>query len=368
MKVPFLDLRSQHRELRGQIRAAIRRTLDRGRFILGEEVAAFEEEFAAFCGARYAVGVASGTEAIQLALLACGLQPGDEVITSAFTTVPTLAAIELAGGRPVLVDIDPQRLTLDPGRVEAAVTRRTRALLPVHLYGCPADLAPLVEIARARRLVLVEDCAQAHGARYRGQPAGTWGQAGAFSFYPTKNLGACGDGGAVVCGDPGLAARLRSLREYGWDSNRLSQMPGVNSRLDELQAAILRVKLRRLPAWNARRRELAGLYCSLLQGSSLQLPLSPEDSEAVHHLFVVRHPERDALGAFLAARGIQTMIHYPVPPHLQPAYADLGYRRGDLPEAERAAAQVLSLPLIPQMPEQADRAVCRAALEFLRAR
>ncbi len=276
----------------------------------------------------------------------------------------TIAAIELAGARPVLADIDPQRHTLDPGRAAAAVTPRTRALLPVHLYGCPAEMDPLLELARAHDLALIEDCAQAHGARYRGRPVGSLGRAGAFSFYPTKNLGAYGDGGAIVTDDPALAARLRSLRQYGWDPERTSQVKGLNSRLDELQAAVLRVKLRHLEARNVRRRELAALYRSLLSESGIGLPPTPLDSQPAYYLFVVRHRERDALRAHLARQGIQTMVHYPLPPHLQPAYADLGYGQGDLPEAERASREILSLPLFPEMPEEAVRTVSRAVLGF----
>jgi len=352
MNIPFLDLRAQYQSLRGEIDAAIQRVLESGRFILGEEIAAFEREFAEYCGAGYAIGVGSGTEALHLSLLACGVGAGDEVITSAHTSVATVAAIEMTGARPVLVDIDPRRYTLDPELITAAVTNRTRALLPVHLYGCPADMPPLLKVARAHNLFVVEDCAQAHGARYRGQHVGTLGHIGAFSFYPTKNLGAYGNAGAVVTNDPALAERARILRQYGWNPNRVSERKGTNSLLDELQAAVLRVKLQHLESWNARRRELATLYHSLLAGCQLKLPYSPVECEHAYHLFVTRHEKRDALRAFLSAQGIQTLVHFPVPVHFQPAYANLGYREGDFPEAERASREVLSLPLYSEMTDE----------------
>jgi dTDP-4-amino-4,6-dideoxygalactose transaminase len=364
MNIPFLDLTAQYARMRPAIDSAIRRVLERGGFILGEEVAAFEREFAAYCGAKQSVAVASGTEALQLALLACGIGRGDEVITSAHTAVATVAAIEMAGARPVLVDIDPLSYTLDPARVVASVTPRTRAVLPVHLYGCPADLSPLLEIARANQLFVVEDCAQAHGARYCGKHVGIWGQIGAFSFYPTKNLGAYGDGGAIVTEDAGLAERVRLLRQYGWGPDRVSEQKGINSRLDELQAAILRAKLPDLDASNVRRRELAWLYRSFLDGSGTGLPSIPAEAEPVYHLFVIRHAQRDALRLFLASRGIETHVHYPVPVHLQKAYLELGYRQGDLPETERASREVLSLPLYPEMTNEMVEQVSLAVLDF----
>ncbi len=364
MNIPFLDLKSQYDNLQVELDAAIRGVLERGRFILSEEAAAFENEFSKYCGVAHAVGVASGTEALQLALLACEIHPGEQVITSAHTSIATIAAIELAGARPVLVDIDPLRYTLDPGLVPAAVTPLTRCLLPVHLYGCPAELSPLLEIAQFHNLSIVEDCAQAHGALYRDKPVGSIGRVGAFSFYPTKNLGAWGDGGALVTNDSAVADRVRRLRQYGWDSQRVSMEKGMNSRLDELQAAILRVKLRVLDAWNARRVELAGLYRAALSGSEVGLPPAPADCAPVHHLFVIRTEKRDALRAFLASRGIQTLIHYPVPVHLQPAYINLGYHAGSFPEAERLSREALSLPLYPEMTDEMLGIVCQAVLEF----
>ncbi|MBC7227095.1 MAG: DegT/DnrJ/EryC1/StrS family aminotransferase [Thermoflexales bacterium] len=361
--IPPFDLTRQYAGLKEEIDAAIARVLARGRFILGEEVAAFEEEFAAACGVAHAVGVASGTDALYLALRACGIGPGDKVITVSHTAVATVAAVELAGARPVLVDVDPRRYTMDPAKVEERITPRTRAVLPVHLYGCPADLAPLLEIARRHGLFLIEDCAQAHGARYRGRPVGSWGDVAAFSFYPTKNLGAFGDGGAVVTNDPALAERVRLLREYGWAQRYVSHIRGTNSRLDELQAAVLRVKLRHLESWNERRRQIAALYAEYLTelaGQGLVLPGEPEDSWHVYHLYVVRHPRRDALQAFLRERGIGTLVHYPVPVHLQPAYADLGYPAGSLPVSETLAREVLSLPMYPELTDEEVRQVAEA--------
>ncbi len=370
--IPAFDLTRQYAILKEEIDAAIGRVLARGRFILGEEVAAFKQEFAAACGVAHAVGVASGTDALHLALRACGIGPGDEVITVSHTAVATVAAIELAGARPVLVDVDPRYYTMDPAQVEERITPRTRAILPVHLYGCPADLAPLLDIARRHRLLLIEDCAQAHGARYRDRPVGSWGDIAAFSFYPTKNLGAFGDGGAVVTDDPALAERVRLLREYGWARRYISHIRGTNSRLDELQAAILRVKLRHLEAWNERRRQIAALYNAYLADGAarwgLVLPGEPEDSRHVYHLYVVRHPRRDSLQAFLRERGISTLIHYPMPVHLQPAYADLGYREGFFPITEALAREVLSLPVYPELTDEEVRVVAEEIFKFFRGR
>jgi dTDP-4-amino-4,6-dideoxygalactose transaminase len=359
-KIPALDLQGEYESLREEIDSAIAGVLRRGSFILGPEVSVFEDEFAAYCGTTQAVGVGSGTAALHLALLACGIEPGDEVVTSAHTAVATVAAIELTGARPVLVEIDPRRYTLDPERLEAALSPRTRAVIPVHLYGCPADLAPLLIIAHQRGLFVIEDCAQAHGARYHGQRVGAWGQMAAFSFYPTKNLGAYGDAGALVTNDPALAKRARMLRQYGWEQRYVSQLKGLNSRLDDMQAAILRVKLKYLDAWNARRRQLAGQYDRLLAGSGLVLPWQPIDAEHVYHQYVVRHARRDDLRAFLAEQGIQTLIHYPLPVHLQPAYRDLGYTENDFPETSRASREVLSLPIYPGLSDAKLETVCTA--------
>ncbi len=355
--IPIVDLKAQYHSIRRETDEAIARVLERGNFVLGEEVAAFEREFANYIGTAFAVGVDSGTSALQLALLACGIGSGYEVIAPSHTAVATVAAIEMTGARPVLADIDLPRFTLDPARVAPAITPRTRAIVPVHLYGCPADLEPLLQLARQHDLFVVEDCAQAHGALYRGQKAGTWGHIAAFSFYPTKNLGADGDGGAVVTNDPALAERVRLLRQYGWRERFVSILKGINSRLDEMQAAILRVKLRHLDRWNARRRELARLYGELLADTGLTLPAQPRDAVHVYHQYVIRHPQRDRLRDFLKENGVQTIVHYPVPVHLQPAYQDLGHSPGSLPSSELAAEQVLSLPVYPEMDEEAVRRV-----------
>lgn len=362
--IPPFDLTRQYAAIGAEIDAAVARVLQRGRFILGEEVEAFEHEFAAACGVAYAVGVGSGTEALHLALRAAGIGPGDEVVTVSHTAVATAAAVELTGARPLLVDIDPQRYTMDPQQLEQAITPRTRAILPVHLYGCPADLGPILEIAARRGLLVVEDCAQAHGARYQGRPVGSWGQIAAFSFYPTKNLGAYGDGGAILTDDPTLARQARLLREYGWAERYVSHIRGTNSRLDELQAAILRVKLRHLESWNERRRQIARRYTEQLRSLPLTLPQEPPDARHVYHLYVVRHPHRDDLQTFLRQRGIGTLVHYPQPVHLQPAYADLGYGPGSLPASEAAARQVLSLPMYPELDDAEVAAVAEAVGEF----
>jgi dTDP-4-amino-4,6-dideoxygalactose transaminase len=361
--IPLVDLHCQLAAIRPEIEAAVTRVLERGWFILGEEVVAFEQEFATYCGVRYAIGVGSGTEALHLALRAVGVGPGDEVITVANAGVPGVVAIEAAGGRPVFVDVYPATMNLDPARLSAAISPRSRAILPVHLYGRPADMDPIMEIARRHDLAVVEDCAQAHGASYRGRKVGSLGHVACFSFYPTKNLGAYGDGGAVVTDDPALADRLRLLRQYGWREQYRSEVRGVNSRLDELQAAILRVKLRHLDAWNARRRALATRYRELLAGSDLVLPAELPDGVQVYHLFVVQTPQRDELRDHLRRAGIGTGIHYPIPAHLQAAYRDLGGQPGQLPVTERLAREVLSLPLFPELTDAEVEQVVEAIHE-----
>jgi len=362
--IPVADLKTQNSLMRAEIDEAISRVLESGAFILGAEVEAFEREFAAYCGTAQAVGVDSGTSALQIALLACGIGKGDEVITTAHTAVATVAAIELAGARPVLVDIDAARYTIDPKKVAAAITPLTRAVIPVHLYGCPAELEPILEMAQAKNLRVIEDCAQAHGATYQGKEVGSWGDLAAFSFYPTKNLGGLGDGGALLTNDAALAQRARLLRQYGWEERYISKQKGLNSRLDELQAAILRAKLAHLNDWNDRRQALAALYDGLLSDSGIITPARPEHAEHVYHQYVIRHTQRDGLRAYLAQRGIGTLIHYPVPIHLQPAYANLGYGWGDLPITEQVAGQILSLPLYPEMSEESVVVVCQAVIEF----
>jgi len=363
-RVPFNDLKPQYAAIKDEVDAAIRGVLERGWYILGPEVEAFEAEFAAYCGARYAVGVGSGTEALHLALWACDLKPGDEVITVAHTAVPTINAISLTGARPVFVDVDPATRTMDPAAAAAAVTPRTRALLPVHLYGHPADMAPLQALAREHGLRLIEDAAQAHGAEYRGTRAGRLGDLAAFSFYPTKNLGAYGDGGMVVTDDAALAERVRLLRNYGQTDRYHHQIEGLNSRLDELQAAVLRVKLRHLDEWTAARRARAARYAARL--ARVAPPVEAPWARHVYHLYAVTVPRRAAVQEALAAEGIGTLVHYPIPAHLQPAYAHLGVPRGSLPVTERLADEVLSLPLYPELSlDQIDAAA--AALDRVAA-
>ena len=343
--VPFNDLKPLHTMLAAELEAAARRVLQSGWFILGPELEAFEAAFASYHEVPHAVGVANGTDAVELALRALGIGAGDEVITVAHTAVATVCAVERAGAVPVLVDVDERTFTIDPRAAEAAVTPRTRAIVPVHLYGQPADMDAVIALARRHGLAVVEDCAQAHGARWRGRRVGTIGDLGAFSFYPTKNLGALGDAGAVIARDEQLAARLRRLRNYGQRERYEHVEAGQNSRLDELQAALLRVKLAHLDEHNGERRRLAAVYTGGLAGAALRLPETAAEAEHVFHLFVVRHAERDRLRGELAAAGIGTLIHYPSPVHLQPAYAHLRARCGSLPVTEQLTGEILSLPL-----------------------
>jgi dTDP-4-amino-4,6-dideoxygalactose transaminase len=348
--IPFGELKPQFLSIESEIRAAVDDVLASAWYIFGKHCTAFEQEFAAYVGTEHCVGVGSGTEAIHLALSAVGVQPGDEVITVANTCVPTVAGISSSGVRVRLVDCDPVTLTLDPQKLEAAITPRTRAIVPVHLYGHPCDMDPIAAIAAQHGIAVVEDCAQAHGTEYRGHKCGTFGNAAAFSFYPSKNLGAYGDGGAVTTNDADVTRRLRMLRNYGEETRYHHTTKGVNSRLDEIQAAILRVKLKHLDAWNAARRERATAYLHLLEGLPLVLPTEAEWAHHIYHLFVIRTTRRDALQAFLRERGIGTLLHYPIPVHLQEAYQDLDYTRGAFPNAEQACNEVLSLPLYAELP------------------
>jgi dTDP-4-amino-4,6-dideoxygalactose transaminase len=346
------------------IDAAISRVLAKGRYILGEEVAAFEAEFAAYIGVEHAVSCANGTDALLLALAACQVGPGDEVITVSHTAVATVAAVELSGASPVLVDIDPTFYTLDPSKLAAAITSQTKAIVPVHLYGQPADLKPILEIARQHKLLVIEDCAQAHGARFDGKRVGSFGDIAAFSFYPTKNLGAIGDGGAIITNNSSLAERARLLRQYGWAERYISRLRGWNSRLDELQAAILRVKLRSLDSDNASRRRIAARYTDALKGCNLTLPNTRANAEHVYHLYVIRSARRDALQKHLADRQIGALVHYPVPVHLQPAYAGRLKGGDQLPESEQAAREVLSLPIYPELTDFEVQQVITAVMRF----
>jgi len=356
--VPFGDLAREYAAIRAEIDAALGAVLARGRFVLGEEGEAFEREFAAWLGIEHAVGCASGTEAIALALLALGVGAGDEVVLPANTCVPTATGIRMTGARPVPADVDRATLQLDPAAVRRVVGSRTKAIMPVHLYGAPADLAPLLELD----VPIVEDCAQAHGTRYRGRRAGTFGILASFSFYPSKNLGAYGDAGAVTTADPRLAERLRMLRQYGQRTRDVHELEGMNSRLDEVQAAILRVKLRHLDAWNGRRREIAQTYARELQG--VEVPQVTAGGESAHHLFPVLTDRRDQLMTHLSRRGVTTLVHYPVPIHLHPSYRHWGLGTGSFPVAETAARRVLSLPLFPQLTDEEVLRVAAAVREF----
>ncbi len=342
-RIPFNTLLPGYELVAAELESAVTRVLRSGLYILGPELEAFEHRFASYVGVKHAVGVATGTDAIELSLRAAGVGPGDEVITVSHTAVATVCAVERAGATPVLVDIDPETYTMDPRHVEAAITTRTKAILPVHLYGQPADLTTLEAIAGRHKVLLLEDCAQAHGARHRGRMVGSIGTMGAFSFYPTKNLGAYGDAGAVVTDDGDLAARLRRLRTYGQAKPYHSVEPGINSRLDEIQAAILSVKLDHLDETNAIRQRLAATYRESAHG--VQLPsVDPRDSH-VYHLFVVQHERRDRMRDWLDGHGVGTGVHYPIPVHLQEGYRHLGLSEGSLPATERCASQVLSLPM-----------------------
>ena len=364
MQIPFGDLKRQYASIRAELDAAAIRALSSGWYILGSEVRAFEEAFAAFCGAGHAIGVGNGTEALHLALVALGVGPGDEVITVANAGVPGTVAILAAGARPVYVDVEPCSRNLDPSLLEAAITPRSRAIMPVHLYGRMADMDAILAIAGRHGLPVVEDCAQAHGATLGGRAAGRLGTCGCFSFYPSKNLGALGDGGAIVTDDAALAEKLRRLRQYGWGRKYFTVEPGgINSRLDELQAALLAVKLRHLGAWNRARRERAGWYSQLLRGLPLELP--HDDEGHVYHLYVILAAQRDQLQAALHERRIGTDIHYPLPAHLQPVYAHFGPPAGSLPVTERLAREALSLPMYPELTRAEAEAVAAAVREAL---
>lgn len=360
--IKFLDVQRQNSTLSAALRESFDRVLESGNFILGEQVEAFEREFAAYCGADHCVGVANGLEALQLALLGYGIGPGDEVIVPSNTFIATWLAVSHTGARPVGVEPLSSTCNIDPTRIEDAVTPRTRAIIAVHLYGQTAEMNPIRAIAERHGLKVIEDAAQAHGARYHGKRAGSLGDVAGFSFYPGKNLGALGDGGAITTSDSALAQRIRELRNYGSQVKYEHRLIGLNSRLDELQAAFLRVKLRHLDNWNARRRSIAGRYLCGLENSGLRLPDTASGHEPVWHLFVVRTPHRSDLQIILANQGVCTAIHYPVPPHLQPSYAGLQIPRGRFPVSEAIHDSVLSLPIDPLMGDaEADRVVLLTA-------
>jgi dTDP-4-amino-4,6-dideoxygalactose transaminase len=360
VKVPYLDLKAQYQSIKPEIDAAISRVLESCQFVLGSEVAAFEQNFAGYCGTSECIALNSGTSALHLALLAAGIGPGDEVITVPFTFVASVAAVLYAGARPVLIDIDPRSFTMDPAAIEAAITPQTKAILPVHLYGQPADMDPIMDIARRHGLIVVEDAAQAHGAKSKGRPVGSIGDIGCFSFYPGKNLGAYGEGGAVTTNDPEYAHTIRMLRDWGQDRKYHHVLRGYNYRMEGFQGAVLGVKLRHLDQWTEARRKIVRQYNDLLAHSDVETPVEMPWAQHVYHVYTVLSADRDGLQAALTAEGIQTGIHYPVPVHMQPAYADLGYGPGAFPHAETAAKQVLSLPLYPELSSQAVAQVAAA--------
>jgi dTDP-4-amino-4,6-dideoxygalactose transaminase len=365
MKIPFLELKEQHRRLGEALQTAIHRVLESGWFALGPEVEAFEKAFSSYLGSAETVGVSSGTAALHLALLALGIGPGDEVITVPHTFLATVEAITAVGARPVLVDVDPVSYTMDPDKAQAALTKKTRAILPVHLCGQPADMQPLMDLAERRGIGVIEDACQAHGAEYRGRKAGTLGTMGCFSFYPSKNLGSCGEAGAVVTNDAELARRIRMLRNHGSLGKFDHCFPGFNFRMEALQGAVLSTKLQHLDEWNEARRALARQYDQKLAGSGVTLPREMPYARHVYHLYVIQAEERDRLRDALAARDIETGLHYPVPVHLEKAYQSLGYRAGDFPVSERLARHSLSLPIYPELPPQAVDYVASSIREHL---
>jgi dTDP-4-amino-4,6-dideoxygalactose transaminase len=368
MVVPFLDLKAQYRALKPQMDAAIQSVLDRSAFILGPELEEFERAFAAYIGTKHGIGVSTGTDALELALRACGIGLGDEVITVPDTFIATTEAISCVGGKIKWVDVHSRTYNMDPAGLDAAVSRCTKAIIPVHLYGQPADMDAIMRIARRHKLRVIEDCAQAHGATYSGHKVGTFGDVGCFSFYPGKNLGAYGDAGAVVTNDDGIAARVRLLRHHGQQQKNVHNIEGFCRRLDNLQAAVLNVKLSHLDAWNAGRRSRARLYDGLLKDvPGIVTPFVAPENVPVYHLYVIRVTDgrRDALQAHLSQKGIATGLHYPIPLHLQPAYASAGHKAGDFPVSEQLASQGLSLPMFPELTDDQVHYVADNIKEFM---
>ena len=364
MKVPFVELKAQAAGLKEEVLDSISRIIDRTDFILGPEVESFEAAFAEFCGCGFGVGVNSGTSAIHLALLAVGVGPGDEVVTVPNTFIATAEAISLAGAKPVLVDVDPVTFNMDPSSLEAAITDATKAIVPVHLYGQTADMDPILELARDRGLAVVEDACQAHGAAYKGSPAGSLGNAGCFSFYPTKNLGAFGEGGIVVTNNEETAQRMKWFRDHGQCAKHDHGLKGFNYRMEAIQGAVLGIKLGHLDGWNETRRAAAAQYGLLLDGCGLELPREVDGRRHVYHLYVVLAKDRDGLMSHLADKGIGSAVHYPVPIHLQESYRDLGYGPGSFPVAERLVGEILSLPMFPEMEVASQEAVALAVREL----
>jgi dTDP-4-amino-4,6-dideoxygalactose transaminase len=365
--IPYLDLKKQYRNIKPEIDQAIQSVLSSGQFVLGPEVQAFEESFAEFCQTRFSIGVNSGTSAIHLALLAAGVGPGDEVITVSFTFVATVAAILYAGATPVFVDVNPTTFTLDPARIERAITRRTKAIIPVHLYGQPADMNPILKIARKRGLIVIEDAAQAHGAEYKGHRVGSLGDMGCFSFYPGKNIGAYGEAGAVTTNSSKFLKSIRRLRDWGAEKKYHHDVKGFNYRMEALQGAVLKVKLSHLERWNKARRTIADTYDEAFQNSNVQIPVVENFSHHVYHIYAIRTAQRKDLIQYLNRKKVQTNIHYPIPVHLQRGYADLGYKIGDLPVTESLCRQVLSLPIFPEMTKKEINGVVQNILGWKKA-
>ncbi len=365
MKIPLVDLKAQYDTIKNEIHTAIFHTLETSQFILGEGVEGFEQDFAKYCGTRFAVGTNSGTSALHMALLALGIGPGDEVITVSQTFIATAEAISWVGARPVFIDIDEKTYCMDPSKIEKAVTKKTKVILPVHLYGHPADMDPILAAAEKHHLWVVEDACQAHGALYKGKRVGGLGHAACFSFYPGKNLGAYGEGGAVVTNDPDMATKIRKLRNHGGLRKYEHEMIGMNARLEGIQGAILRVKLPFLDQWNEQRRKNAARYHDLLKRLDVVLPEEASYAKSVFHVYVVRIKDRDRLNAYLNDHGISSIIHYPVPNHLLPFYRALGYKEGALPVTEKVSKEVLSLPLYPELTEEQMRYVAETIQSFL---
>ena len=364
MQIPLVDLKAQYLSIKKEIDEAIQRVLNKCNFIMGDEVKEFEEELASFCSAKYAVGVSSGTDALLLALKAINIQPGDEVITVPNTFIATTEAITMAGGKIKFVDIDEETFNIDTNKIESAITNKTRAILPVHLYGQPANMDPIIDLAKKYNLKVIEDAAQAHGAEYKNKRVGALGDIGIFSFYPGKNLGAYGDAGAVVTNDPDISNKIAMLRNHGRTKKYEHEYEGYNCRLDTLQAAILRVKLKYINSWNEARRNHASSYRKLLQNTDIILPTEQKDNKHIYHIFAVRVADRDNLLNKLKNEGIGAGIHYPIPLHLQPAYRYLGYKAGDFPITEKCAREIISLPMYPELDEVKIKKIAEAISKF----
>ncbi len=366
MNVPFLDLKVQYKEIEQEVKPMVAEAMENGAFIGGPQVTSFEEEFAQFCDSKYCIGVNSGTDALRFALIASGVGAGDEVITVPNTFIATTEAISQAGATPVFVDIDPDTYNIDVSQIEEKITQKTKAILPVHLYGQPADMDPILEIAARHNLVVIEDAAQAHGALYKGRKTGSMGRIGCFSFYPGKNLGAYGEGGAVVTQDEEIGQKIRMIRDHGQAQKYYHDLEGYNGRLDAIQAGVLRIKLRRLENWNASRRNNAATYSELLSNvDGIKVPVEADFSRPVYHLYVMLVDDRDGLQKFLGEKGIGAGLHYPLPLHFQKAYAHLGYKEGDFPVTESAAKRLISLPMFPELSREQIEYVVEAIKEYV---